>query len=74
MQALLQHNAKVYMAGRSIDKANEATSKLIQETGKTDLHFLKLDLADIPSITKAAKEFLSTNQRLDLLFNNAYDS
>lgn len=59
------------MAGRSNDKANEATTKLVQETGKTDLHFLKLDLADIPSIRRATKEFLSKEQRLDILFNNA---
>jgi retinol dehydrogenase 12 len=63
----------VYIAGRSTDKANEAIPKLVQETGKTDLHFLKLDLADIPSIMKATKEFLSKEQRLDLLVNNAYD-
>jgi NAD(P)-dependent dehydrogenase (short-subunit alcohol dehydrogenase family) len=42
------------------------------ETGKTDAHFLKLDLADIKSATAAAKEFMAKEGRLDLLFNSGY--
>ena len=49
------HNAKVYIAGRSEAKANEAITTLKEETGKTDIHFLKLDLADIQSAIRAAK-------------------
>jgi len=60
----------VYVAGRSKAKAETAIAKLKEETGKTDVHFLQLDLADIPSAVAAAKELASNEQRLDLLFNN----
>ena len=64
------HNAKVYIAGRSEAKANEAITTLKEETGKTDIHFLKLDLADIQSAITAAKELAAKEQQLDLLFNS----
>jgi len=66
----LLHNAKVYIAGRSEAKANEAITTLKEETGKTDIHFLKLDLADIQSAITAAKELAAKGQQLDLLFNS----
>jgi retinol dehydrogenase 12 len=66
----LRHNAKVYIAGRSEAKANEAITMLKKETGKMNIHFLKLDLADVQSAITAAKEFTAKEQRLDLLFNN----
>ena len=53
------------MAGRSQEKAESAITKMKAETGKTDAHFLKLDLADIKS-----KEFMAKEGRLDLLFNS----
>ncbi|KAK7053649.1 short-chain dehydrogenase/reductase family protein [Favolaschia claudopus] len=67
---LLLKNAKVYLASRSPDKAAAAIQQLKDETkGKTAI-FLKLDLADLPSVRKAAEEFLAKESRLDLLFNN----
>ena len=72
MQALLVHNAKVYIAGRSEEKGTEAITKLREETGKNQVYFLKLDLADIQSVIVAAQEFISKEQRLDMLFNNGY--
>ena len=42
------------------------------ETGKVEAHFLNLDLADIKSATAAAKEYMSKEGRLDLLFNSGY--
>lgn len=70
-QVLLQRYAKVYIAGRSLAKGDIAIAKLQKETGSQNAHFLKLDLADISSATAAAKELISKEQRLDLLFNNA---
>ncbi|KAH9053027.1 hypothetical protein EDB87DRAFT_1654800, partial [Lactarius vividus] len=46
-QHLLSHNAKVYLAARSAQKANEAIAELKNETGKQAI-FLQLDLSDIP--------------------------
>ncbi len=57
-QQLLAHNAKVYLAARSAQKANEAIAELKNETGKQAI-FLPLDLSDIPAVRKSAKEFLS---------------
>jgi NAD(P)-dependent dehydrogenase (short-subunit alcohol dehydrogenase family) len=57
-QQLLAHNAKVYLAARNAQKADEAIAELKNETGKEAI-FLQLDLADIPAIRRSAQEFLS---------------
>ncbi|KAI9443887.1 NAD(P)-binding protein [Lactarius indigo] len=67
---LLAHNAKVYLAARSAQKANEAIAELKNETGKQAI-FLQLDLSDIPAIRKSAQEFLSKESQLHVLVNNA---
>lgn len=55
-QALLMHNAKVYLAGRNPQKVEEAAEDLQRETGNQALT-LHLDLADLQSIKRAAEEF-----------------
>ncbi|KAH8834838.1 NAD(P)-binding protein [Flagelloscypha sp. PMI_526] len=70
VQALLKHNAKVYLAARTEGKAKEAISKLRNETGKEAI-WLPLDLADLKSIRKGADEFISKENELHILFNNA---
>jgi len=67
---LLEHNARVYLGARSPAKGNEAIQHLKDITKKDDIHFLELDLADLPSIKRAADEFKSKEQRLDMLFNS----
>ncbi|KAJ7288234.1 NAD(P)-binding protein [Mycena rebaudengoi] len=69
VKALLQHNAKVYIAARSPEKAKEAIKDLQTETGK-EAHFLKLDLADLHSVKAAADEFNQKETKLNILFNN----
>lgn len=58
IQALLKHNAKVYLAARTASKANAAIADLKNETGKEAI-FLQLDLADLIAVRKSAEEFLS---------------
>ncbi|KAI0687004.1 NAD(P)-binding protein [Earliella scabrosa] len=70
VKALLQHNAKVYLAARSKQKAEAAIASLKQETGKEAL-FLELDLSSLAAIKKATEQFLSTEPELHILFNNA---
>lgn len=70
VRELLLKNAKVYLAARSPSKAKEAIEKLEKETGKESI-LLQLDLGDLNSIKKAAREFLSKENKLDILFNNA---
>ncbi|KAI5476211.1 short-chain dehydrogenase/reductase SDR family protein [Pseudohyphozyma bogoriensis] len=67
---LLMKNAKVYLAARSGSKAKEAIAKLKEETGKEAI-FLQLDLSDLDSVKESAESFLSLEERLDILFNNA---
>lgn len=57
IQALLQHNAKVYLAARSKARAEAAIADLKTATGKEAI-WLELDLANLASVRHAAKEFL----------------
>jgi len=70
VKALLEHNAKVYLAARSQEKAEATIADLKAKTGKEAL-FLELDLGNIASVRKAAEEFLSKETELHILFNNA---
>ncbi|KAH6912848.1 hypothetical protein BKA70DRAFT_1265223 [Coprinopsis sp. MPI-PUGE-AT-0042] len=69
-KALLAKNAKVYVAARSQEKAQDAIRDLKGQTGK-DAIWLKLDLADLKSIKSAAEEFSSKEKELHMLYNNA---
>jgi len=57
LQALLAHNAKVYIAARSQEKGQAAIEHLQKVTGKKGI-FLKLDLADLKAVKSAAEDFL----------------
>lgn len=70
-KALLEKNAKVYLAARSKSKADEAIKWLKSETNGKVPTFLELDLADLASIRRAAEEFKSKEHELHVLFNNA---
>ncbi|KAF7369180.1 hypothetical protein MVEN_00245200 [Mycena venus] len=70
VRALLQHNAKVYLACRSRRKAEETIAELRDLTGKEAI-FLELDLANLSSIKAASEKFLSQETKLHILYNNA---
>ncbi len=70
---MLKHNAKVYLAARSQEKATAAIASLKEETGREAI-FLKLDLANLASVKAAAQEFLTKEPELHVLFCNAYVS
>ena len=67
---LLEHNAKVYLAGRGKDKHDAVIEELRDQTGKTAL-YLPLDLADLRSVQSAAAEYQRREGELHMLFNNA---
>ncbi|KAJ7036978.1 NAD-P-binding protein [Mycena alexandri] len=69
VKQLLLKNAKVYLAARSPEKATAAIKRLEEETKKSAI-FLQLDLADLPTVRRAAETFLSQESQLDILFNN----
>ncbi|KAJ3763470.1 NAD-P-binding protein [Lentinula raphanica] len=68
---LVTRNAKVYLAARSEERARIAMDDICQSTGKSSIHFLMLDLADLTSVRKAAEEYMSLEQELHVLVNNA---
>ncbi|CAF3635111.1 unnamed protein product [Fusarium graminearum] len=70
---LLKHGpARIILACRSKAKFDQAVNELQKEGAKTDvISFLALDLASFSSIKSAAKEFLASSTRLDILLNNA---
>jgi len=70
VKALLAHNTKVYIAARNKQNAEATIEDLKIQTGKTAL-YLNLDLADLKSVKAAAEDFLSKEQQLHVLFNNA---
>ena len=72
-QILYSKHAKVYIAARSEEKANDAIKSIKGSLPKSkgSLTFLKLDLADLSTIRKSANEFLSKESKLHVLLNNA---
>ncbi|KAI0897739.1 NAD(P)-binding protein [Annulohypoxylon nitens] len=70
---LYAHNANVWVAGRSVSKAQGAISRIKEAVPSTEgrLEFLQLDLSDLSTIKPAVESFISQEQRLDVLVNNA---
>ena len=63
--------AKVYLACRSLDSANEAKEEIIKETKNENVFVMELDLASTDSISKFIASFKSKESKLDVLINNA---
>jgi len=72
-QILYSHNAKVYVAARSLSKASAAieSMKTAFPNSKGELIYLHLDLDDLTTIKASAEEFLSKEEKLSVLWNNA---
>lgn len=70
---LYSKNATVWVASRSEEKGRNAIDGIKKEHADSQgaLKFLKLDLADLTTISASADEFLAAEERLDVLFNNA---
>jgi len=63
--------AKVYMACRSLDSANEAKDEIMKETGNPNVFVKHLDLANVHSIQQFVESFKQNESKLDVLINNA---
>jgi NAD(P)-dependent dehydrogenase (short-subunit alcohol dehydrogenase family) len=70
---LVQRGAKVYMACRSLERAQPAVADIVGATGvsPSQLPIMHLDLASLQSIRDFAEEFKKKEKRLDILINNA---
>ena len=70
---LYQHNATVWIAGRSQEKADKAIKKIQADhpISRGTLHFLSIDLSDLTTIKPAAEKFLASSTKLHWLNQNA---
>src|SRR5271154_5244200 len=65
-RALADHGAHVILACRDDEKARRARDKMESELERSSLELLRLDLADLVSVHRAAEEVLSGHARLDI--------
>lgn len=71
---LAKHNPKrLYLSARSKAKYDTAMAdvRAAAPTGAANVDFLELDLASFASVKRAADQVLASNDRLDILINNA---
>ncbi|CAN7995988.1 unnamed protein product [Ixodes pacificus] len=67
---LARRKARVILACRNLEKANEAAREILAETGQSVV-VKHLDLASFKSVRKFARDIVDTEARLDVLINNA---
>ncbi|WP_238882942.1 oxidoreductase [Clostridium sp. YIM B02551] len=63
--------AEVIMAGRNRDKGEEAIRRIKKMIPSGNIHFEKLDLADLSSIKNFGQRIRAQRKSLDILVNNA---
>ncbi|XP_024138416.1 retinol dehydrogenase 12 [Oryzias melastigma] len=68
---LAQRGARVIMACRDMDRANKAAEDVRKRSGNGNVVVKKLDLASLESVRQLSKEVLASEERLDILINNA---
>lgn len=70
---LYQAGGRVYLAGRSEEKAANAIANIKASCPSSDgeIIFLQINLDDSTTIKPAVKKFTAAESRLDFLFNNA---
>ncbi|KAE8447188.1 hypothetical protein EG329_011019 [Mollisiaceae sp. DMI_Dod_QoI] len=56
--ALASKNAKVYIASRSVPKAEEAIRGIKDKNPNAQVELVEMDLGDLRSVKKGAEEFL----------------
>jgi retinol dehydrogenase-12 len=70
-RALAARGGRVHVACRSAAKGQAAVAAITAATGSDQVRFLALDLADLGSVREAAAAFLSLDEPLHVLINNA---
>uniref|UniRef100_A0A3P9IAR0 Si:ch211-107o10.3 n=1 Tax=Oryzias latipes TaxID=8090 RepID=A0A3P9IAR0_ORYLA len=68
---LAQRGARVIMACRDMERANKAAEDVRKRSGNGNVIVKKLDLASLESVRHLSKEVLASEERLDILINNA---
>lgn len=68
---LARRGARVILACRDMDRANKAAEDVKKRSGNDNVIVKKVDLASLQSVRQLAKDVLATEERLDILINNA---
>ncbi|XP_078590974.1 retinol dehydrogenase 12-like isoform X1 [Branchiostoma floridae x Branchiostoma japonicum] len=68
---MAERGARVILACRSLEKAEEAAKEIRSQTGNKNVVVHKLDLASLTSVRQFAKVINDAEPRLDVLINNA---
>lgn len=68
---LAKMGAKVVIACRNLEKAEQALLEIQKESRNPNIHALPLDLASFDSIRQCAQQFQEKHANLDVLINNA---
>lgn len=63
--------ARVILACRDMDRANKAAEDVRKRSGNENVIVRKLDLASLQSVRQLASDVLASEERLDVLINNA---
>ncbi|KAJ8004867.1 hypothetical protein DPEC_G00140760 [Dallia pectoralis] len=68
---MAHRGARVVMACRDLTRAARAAEEIRRATGNLNVIVRHLDLASIYSVRELAREFMASEDRLDILINNA---
>ena len=69
-RALSARGARVLLACRSQQKAEDAIASIEAQNGAVDVHFVALDLGDLSSVSQCAEQLIAED-KIDVLINNA---
>jgi len=61
----------IHMVCRNLETSSAARDELMKETGNSEIHLHILDMSRPTEVTGFVKKFVSNNERLDVLVNNA---
>ncbi len=70
-QVLLENGATVVLGCRTLEKAEIARQKLLDETDCGNIEVLEIDLSDLEEVNIAVEKIAFKYKKLDLLINNA---
>ena len=68
---LAKRGARVILACRNLQKAEDAAKEIMAHTGNSEVVVQQLDLSSLKSVREFAKRILECESRLDVLINNA---
>ena len=71
VKVLAKAGARVIIATRNLQQAQEVAQQLSKETGSNKIEAEKLDLTSLKSVREFSKNFLAKNRPLHYLINNA---